>query len=122
MDGNRDGRPCERQWCNRSERVLAINASQDHIQTNFGFAMIDLDRRISERYLKLVWLAPLIPLVWETDATAVLWLGSTALALLLFRSSRAPTLALVYKRTTISLTLGLCVGKVMALRINPNVH
>src|SRR3546814_9199373 len=84
-----------------SERGLAMNASQDHIQTNFGVAMIDLGRRISERYLKLVWLAPLIPLVWETDATAVLWLGSTALALLLFRSSRAPTLALVYKSTTI---------------------
>src|SRR3546814_7258190 len=83
--------------------------------------MIDLGRRSSERYLKLVWLAPLIPLVWETDATAVLWLGSTALALLLFRSSRAPTLALVYKSTTISILIGICVGTVMALLINPNV-
>src|SRR3546814_9203776 len=71
--------------------------------------MIDRGRRISERYLKLVWLAPLIPLVWETDAPAVLWLGSTALALLLFRSSRAPTLALVYRSTTISILIGICV-------------
>src|SRR3546814_11316015 len=38
-------------------------------------AMIDLGRRISKRYLKLVWLAQLIPFVWEPDATAVLWLG-----------------------------------------------
>src|SRR3546814_5208675 len=83
--------------------------------------MIDLGRRISERYLKLVWLAPLIPLVWETDATAVLWLGSTALALLLFRSSRAPTLALVYRSTIISILIGICVVTVMALLINPNV-
>src|SRR3546814_6507482 len=83
--------------------------------------MIDLGRRISERYLKLVWLAPLIPLVWETDATAVLWLGSTALALLLFRSSRAPTLALAYRSTIISILIGICVGTVMAPLINPNV-
>src|SRR3546814_5788985 len=83
--------------------------------------MIDLGRRISERFLMLCWLAPLSPFVLETDATSVLCLGSTALALLLFRSSRAPTLALVYKSTTISILIGICVGTVMALLINPNV-
>src|SRR3546814_10881697 len=84
--------------------------------------MIDLGRRISERYPKLVWLAPLIPLVWETDATAVLWLGSTALALLLLRSSRAPTLVLVYRRTIITIIIGNWGATVMALLINPNVE
>src|SRR3546814_13291209 len=83
--------------------------------------MLNLGRRISWCYLKLVWLAPVIPLVWETDATSVLWLGSTALALLLFRSSRAPTVALVYRSTIISILIGICVGTVMALLINPNV-
>src|SRR3546814_17027740 len=94
-------------------RSFEFNETKEHLQQNGEVTKVDLGRIIAERDRKLVCLAPLIPLVLGTDATAVLWLGSTAWALLLFRGSRAPTLALVYKSTTIAILIGICVVTVM---------
>ncbi len=69
--------------------------------------------------LWLLWLLPLLPLLFETDLTAILWLGSTALILLLSQSARLSVFQMVYKNWTITIIIGLVIGTFVGLVANP---
>ncbi|NVE94396.1 CPBP family intramembrane glutamic endopeptidase [Altererythrobacter lutimaris] len=70
-------------------------------------------------FLRLLWLAPLLPLIFETDLTALLWLGSTALILMTSASARAAVFQMIYKSWPVTLALGLVLGSVVGLLLNP---
>ena len=72
-------------------------------------------------YQRVFWLLPLLPLVIITDLTALLWLGGTALILLLVKDSREPTFSLVYRNWWTSLGIGLVAGTAIHFVIDPIV-
>ncbi|PHR93685.1 MAG: hypothetical protein COA69_03360 [Robiginitomaculum sp.] len=72
-------------------------------------------RKIPSKFHWLVWLAPLIPLIWVTDLTGLFWLGFTVLALIFVEASRKPTFALVHRSYLVSIGIGLVAGLVLAL-------
>ncbi len=70
---------------------------------------------------RAAWIAPLLPLIWMTDLTAILWLGLTAAALFFLPESRKPTFALVWHSIPASILLGAAVGVVWSLLLDPQV-
>ncbi len=71
--------------------------------------------------LWLLWLLPLLPLLFETDLTALIWLGSTAVILLVCRSARHSVFQMIYKNWTKSLVIGLVLGTFVGLVANPAI-
>ena len=55
---------------------------------------------------RLLWLVPLLSLVFETDLTALLWIGTTLIALIFVPAARQATLAMVYRNVPLSLAIG----------------
>ena len=68
---------------------------------------------------RAAWLAPLLPLVWMTDLTGLLWIGLTVVFLLLLPEARKATFAMVYRSVPVSLLIGVVVGCVLAFVIDP---
>lgn len=73
----------------------------------------------SDRAQRLIWLAPLLPLVWMTDLTALLWIGLTILALVFVKPAREATFSMVYRSIPVSLLIGALVGCALSFLIDP---
>lgn len=69
--------------------------------------------------LNLLWTLPLLPLLFETDLTALLWLGSTAIILLICLSAREAVFQMIYRDWFKTLAIGVGVGSVVGLVANP---
>lgn len=78
-------------------------------------------REFPVSYQRVFWLLPLLPLIIITDLTALLWLGGTALILLLVKDSRAPTFSFVYRNWWTSVGIGLLAGFAIHFLIDPVV-
>lgn len=72
-------------------------------------------------YRRVFWLLPLLPLIIVTDLTALLWLGGTALILLVVRDSRAPTFSWIYRNWWTSFAIGALAGVAIHFLIDPLV-
>ena len=72
-------------------------------------------------YQRVFWLLPLLPLIIVTDLTALLWLGGTALVLLVVKDSRAPTFAMLYRNWWTSIGIGMVAGCAIHFLIDPVV-
>ena len=71
--------------------------------------------------LKLLWAVPLLPLLFETDLTALLWLGSTTIILMVCLSARAAVFQMIYKDWFRTLVIGLVLGSFVGLVANPAI-
>ena len=69
--------------------------------------------------LALLWALPLLALLFETDLTALLWLGSTGITLLISASAREAVFNMVYKDWFKTLVIGVGLGSVIGLITNP---
>lgn len=69
--------------------------------------------------LALLWALPLLALIFETDLTALLWLGSTGMILLICASAREAVFRMIYKDWAKTLVIGVSVGSVVGLAANP---
>lgn len=69
--------------------------------------------------LALLWTLPLLALLFETDLTALLWLGSTGIALVISASAREAVFRMIYKDWVKTLIIGVGVGSVVGLVANP---
>jgi len=68
---------------------------------------------------RVCWLAPLVPLVWMTDLTALFWIGLTIAALVFLPTARKATFAMVYHNIPVSLLIGATVGCALSFLIDP---
>jgi membrane protease YdiL (CAAX protease family) len=64
-------------------------------------------------------LLPAIPLLWVTDLTAPLWLGSTAMIIWLSRSARDAVFQMIYRNWWTTLAIGLVLGTLVGTVLNP---
>jgi len=64
-------------------------------------------------------LLPAVPLLLPSDLTAPLWLGGTAMILWLSRSAREAVFSMVYRNLFVTLAIGLVLGSVIGLWLNP---
>lgn len=71
--------------------------------------------------LAFMWALPLLPLLFETDLTALLWLGSTGLTLVICASAREAVFRMVYKDWLTTLVIGVGIGSVVGLVANPGL-
>lgn len=69
--------------------------------------------------MRLLWLVPLLSLVFETDLTALIWIGTTLIALIFVPAARQATLAMVYRNVPLSLAIGTAIGGSLALLLDP---
>lgn len=70
---------------------------------------------------RMLMLLPAIPLLLPSDLTAPLWLGGTALILVLSRSARDAVFQMIYRNFIISLILGVTLGTIIGLWVNPAI-
>lgn len=76
-------------------------------------------QEVSLRWQRVLWLLPLLPLIFITDLTALLWLGSTALILMLVRNARQPTFSFVYRSAYVSIAIGVTAGAALHFLVDP---
>ena len=76
-------------------------------------------REFPVSYQRLFWVLPLLPLIFVTDLTALLWLGGTGLILLLVKGARAPTFSFLYRNWWSSVGIGLLVGSAIHFLFDP---
>ena len=69
--------------------------------------------------LASMWAIPLLALLFENDLTALLWLGSTAVTLLISASAREAVFRMIYKGWAKTLVIGIGVGSFVGLVANP---
>lgn len=81
--------------------------------------LFDPMRRLPNWCLKVACLAPLLPLYFETDLTALLWLGSTAAILWLSKSARQSVFQMIYKTPVWTVMIGVGLGTLVGLVVNP---
>nr|WP_276591839.1 CPBP family intramembrane glutamic endopeptidase [Sphingomicrobium nitratireducens] len=76
---------------------------------------------LSLRRQALLWLIPLLSLAYETDLTALLWLGSTTAILLTSASARQSVFAMIYRNWWTTLAVGVGIGLLFGALINPAI-
>lgn len=69
----------------------------------------------------VLWLIPLLSLAFETDLTALIWLGSTTLILMTSAAARQAVFAMIYRNWVTTLLVGVGIGLLFGAVINPAI-
>lgn len=81
--------------------------------------VFDAIGRLPDWAQKTLVILPAVPLLLPSDLTAPLWLGGTALVLLLSRSAREAVFNMIYRNAFVTLAIGLSLGTIIGLWLNP---